>query len=121
MTYHYWINDKDGTILSLYNLQDKGEILKLNIHIYKTTDTKNTNTNITLSENKIISSMNILESYNVVVLSEKCRFIFNDKITLLEMDGKNIDVAFNFFLSLATETPDDNVLFFIDDDIIHHD
>lgn len=111
MTYHYWINNKEGKILPLYELNEKGKEIYRKKCIYTPIDSRTTNRSISLVENKIVSEMDILEKFNLVEISPKCRFIFNDKITLLEMDGRNIELVFELFFSLT----EDDVIFFIDD------
>lgn len=136
MKYHYWINkiikSKNDTnikgigtdgksnteeIMSLYNLHDKGVDVKVKKCIYTTTDTKITNRNIRLTENLVVSEMDIYEDFKMVNISDKCRFLYNDKVTILEMDGKNMNTACDIFFSLV-DTTEDNILFIVDDEDI---
>ena len=98
-----------------------GESVFIKRKIYQETKRIKTNRTISMVENKIISEMNIKDKYRMVYLSEKCRILFNDQITILEMDGFNCDIALNIFSLISnTEVDDDDelvyfVIFDIDD------
>lgn len=126
--YHYWISDAKSNILNVYKLNTMGETVFIKRKIYQETKRIKTNRTISMVENKIISEMNIKDEYRMVYLSEKCRILFNDQITILEMDGFNCDIALDIF-SLISNTNDENdedelvyfVIFDIDDERIKSD
>ena len=119
--YHYWISNSKSEILNVYKLNTMGESVFIKRKIYQETKRIKTNRTISMVENKIISEMNIKDKYRMVYLSEKCRILFNDQITILEMDGFNCDIALNIFSLISnTEVDDDDelvyfVIFDIDD------
>jgi hypothetical protein len=109
-------------ILPLYNLRERGSPRRLKRCIYKTEKIIETNRGIFLSENKIVSKTELTYSINVLELSSKCRILFDDNITIVEFDGKNIQLAQSILISLTTnDDTNDNVYFLIDDDLIIDD
>lgn len=117
MSYHYWVSKKEENIFPLYDLKEKGKETQIRRCIYEKTNTRSTNRSITIVENKIVHQMDIYETFNVVKVSDKCRFIYNNLITILEIDGCSMDVAYDIFFALVDKL-NDNVMFFIDEDKI---
>lgn len=110
--YHYWISKKDS-ILNVYSLRDRGYETTRKKYLYKNISTRSVNRGIVLSENKVVDKMDIDEVFYCKDLTSKCRLLFNDQLTILEMDGKNMDLAFDIFFTLTESS--ENALFFIDD------
>lgn len=77
-----------------------------------------TNRTISLSENEVISELDIFDEYYVTEVSNKCRLLYNSQITILEMDGKSHETALKVF-SLISNIPENEIIFFdINDDKI---
>ncbi len=114
--YHYWITNKKNTILPLYWLDDKGEKTSLPTYIYDETNKSKLNRSYVLRENLVVHETEIYTDYYVVKLNDNVRFIYNDEITILEVDrDPDINFAETTFETLCTESKDDsNVLFFVE-------
>lgn len=95
-----------------------GEKVEVKRKIYKRIKEIKTNRTISLVENKVISEMNIIDTYLRVVISDRCRVLYNDKITIVEMDGSSTDIASEIF-SLIANNEDEFVIFDIDDSKIY--
>ncbi|MDD4930566.1 MAG: hypothetical protein PHG66_00225 [Candidatus Colwellbacteria bacterium] len=116
-THHYWISDNKGNILNVYKLVSSGDKKAVRRKIYSRIKSIKTNRTISMSENKVIGEMNIDEIFNVVHVSDKCRILYNDQLTLIEIDGHSSDTALEIF-SLIANNEEEFVMFDIDDEII---
>src|SRR5271155_3072698 len=116
--YHYWIC-KNKQILNLFeNITSQNSYtVERYKYLYQEISKENTNRNINIFENKIISQIKIPQIYNCIDISEKCRLLYNNVITLLEIDGKSITSAREIFQSLVNDK-NGNVFLYIDDNII---
>ena len=120
MTYHYWISNRNLCILNVYNLISPGETVIKKRKIYKQGRIVKTNRSINMVENKVISEMNIEDVYNTISISDKCRLFYNTNITLLEMDGTNVEIALHIFECISNNK-DEFIIFDIDDSLINNE
>lgn len=115
--HHYWITDNKSNIINVYNLHTPGEKTLRKRNIYEKVKEIKTNRTISMVENKIVSEMNIEDVYNVLDISDKCRLLFNEQLTIVEIDGCSSKTALEIF-SLIANNEDEFVLFDIDDNAI---
>lgn len=115
--YHYWITDNKRNILNVYKLSSQGEKKVVKRKLYTCVKSIKTNRTISMIENKVVSEMNIFDVYNMIIISDKCRLLYNDQLTIIEMDGYNSDIALELF-SLISNNEEEFVIFDIDDNKI---
>lgn len=119
-THHYFLLSKSNIISPNNNLQPTHPSpIQISRKIYLPTPLAiKTNRTISLSENEIISELDIFDEYYVTEVSNKCRLLYNSQITILEIDGKSHETALKIF-SLISNVPENEIIFFdIDDDKI---
>lgn len=119
-THHYWITDSKGNILDVCKLNPSGKEKILKRKIYKSIKSLKTNRSISMVENKVISEMNIYDLYKVETISDRCRILYNDHYTIVEIDGYNSDIALEIFSSICNND-EEFVIFDIDDKAIKGD
>lgn len=117
MSTHYWITNSKGDILNVYKLVSSGETNVVKRKLYSRIKSVKTNRTISMVENKVVGEMNIDDMFNVVHVSDKCRILYNNQLTLIEMDGHSSDVALEIF-SLIANNEEEFVMFDIDDSLI---
>lgn len=116
-THHYWITNSKGDILNVYKLVSSGETKIVKRKFYTQVKSIKTNRTISMVENKIVGEMNIEDIFNIVHVSDKSRILYNDRLTLIEIDGHSSDTALEIF-SLIANNEEEFVMFDIDDSSI---
>ena len=99
--YHYYISNNKSNIINIYNLLTKGEKVFIKRKIYKKTKEIKTNNTIMMVENLVVYETNIIDEYYCVEISNKCRILYNDDITLLEMNECSSDIALQIFKTIS--------------------
>lgn len=117
--YHYLISDNKFNIINVCKLATS-EKISIKRKIYKQNKSIKTNRTISMIENKIIAEMNIDDIYNVIDLSNKCKLLYNNQITILEMNGYNTEIAIEIF-SLISNNDEELIFVDIDDSRIKND
>lgn len=123
-THHYFLLNSTKSKSTIINpnthLQPSHHSpIKISRKIYQQTPLAiKTNRTISLSENEVISELDIFDKYYVTEVSTKCRLLYNSQITILEIDGKSHETALKVF-SLISNVPENEIIFFdINDDKI---